>query len=116
MLRDFLAWLIELIWKREKPMSATITIDGIEFPISDFETALSSLHDGIKSGKTPQQIIDSLGPDLLSPIETIANYFCPGLGTGIALIDWMVTNSIPFWKLPQSEQNRIQDQQGTDHG
>jgi hypothetical protein len=111
MIRDFLAWLIGFIWKRETSMSATITIDGIAFPVSDFENAIVALRDGIKSGKSPQQIIDILAPDLLPPVETVANYFCPGVGTGIELIAFVVKNSIPFWQLPQDEQNKIMDRQ-----
>jgi len=94
-------------------MSATITIDGIAFPVSDFETAIVTLRDGIKGGKTPKEIFDSLGPSSLPIIETIANYFCPGAGTGIALIEFVVQNSIPFWKLSQADQNAIINRQGS---
>lgn len=111
MWRTFLAWLIGFIWKRETAMTATITIDGIAFPVSDLENAIITLRSGIKSGKSAQQILDNLGPDLLPPVETLVNYFCPGAGTGIELIVFVVKNSIPFWQLPQDEQNKIMDRQ-----
>lgn len=116
MLRDFLAWLVDWIWKREKATSATITIDGIPFPVADFEGAVLTLHDGIKSGKSPGEIAAALGPAALPIVETFANYLFPGAGTGIELISFVVNNSIPFWKLSQAEQNRIQNQQSEDHG
>ena len=113
MFRDFLAWLIGKIWAHEKAVTATLTIDGIVFPISDFEAAITVLQAGLKAKKSAKEIFDSLGPALLPIIETLANYLVPGVGTGIELIDFIVKNSTPFWALSQNEQNKIQDQQGS---
>lgn len=107
-LRDILAWLIELIWKREKAKMATITIDGIAFPISDFEEAIVALRDGLKAGQSGSQLAESIGKSSLPVIETLANYFCPGLGTGIELLDFIATHGTPFWKLSQEDQNKMQ--------
>ena len=93
-------------------MSATITIDGIAFPVSDFETAVATLQAGLKARKSSKEIFNSLGPACLPIIETLANYLFPGAGTGIELIDFIVNHSIAFWKLPQAQQNEIENRQG----
>ena len=93
-------------------MAATITIDGIAIPVSDFENLANTLIKGVKNGDDPADIIKSLGPDLLPIAETIASGLIPYGGAAISLLVFAYSKSIPFKDLPQEEQNRIMDMSG----
>lgn len=93
-------------------MAATITIDGIAIPVSDFENLANALIQGIKAGNDPADILKSIGPDLLPIAETLASGFIPYGGAMISLIVFAIQHSIAFKDLPQEEQNRIMDMSG----
>ncbi len=110
--RRLLAWAIRKIWEREKPMSATIMIEGISIPVSDFEAIANHIIDGVKNGNNPDDILKSIGPDILPIAETVASALIPYGGALIALLVFAYSKSIPFKNLPQEEQNRLMNMQG----
>ena len=112
MFRLLLAWVLRWAFNREKRMAATITINGITIPLSDFEALANDLIGGVKSGKKPEDILKDIAPDLLPIAETIASGLVPYGGAIIALLVFAYSKSIPFKDLPQAEQNRIQNMQG----
>ena len=112
MIRSIIAWVLQWLWNREDKVGATITINGITIPLSDFEALANHLISGIKTGKKPEDILKSIAPDLLPIAETIASGLVPYGGAIIALLVFAYSKSIPFKDLPQAEQNRIQDMQG----
>lgn len=103
-----LGWLLSLAWNRIRRMAATITIDGITFPITDFEKAANALIQGFREHKSPGDILQSLEPASLPIIETIATNYLPGLGLAIGLVAFAEENKIPMKDLSQDEVNRIQ--------
>ena len=110
--RKFLAWILTWIWQKEKPVAATITIQGVTFPVSDFEAIANIIIDGIKTGKQPEDVLKNLEPALLPIVETLAGSFIPYGGAIIALAVFIYSKSIPFKSLPQKEQNDWMDRFG----
>jgi hypothetical protein len=112
MWRRILAWLLAMIWRREEKMAATITLGGITFPLSDFAGAANAVIDGVRSGKSKEDILASLEPQLLPVIEDVAAAFIPGGGLIVGVLAFALSKSKRFADFPQSQQNEIMNRAG----
>lgn len=96
----FAAWLIDTLWKREKPkMPVTISVGGKAVPLADIEAIATAIPLALRdyaAGKSTAEILTNLAPTLLEVSETAANLFLPGAGTAIGVIAYILSKSRPM--------------------
>ncbi len=95
-----LAWLFSFLWKKEgKRMAAAISIGGKVVPLEDIELIAAAIPTALRdyaSGKSAKEIMADLAPTLLSVSEDAANLICPGAGTAIGVIAYILNKSHPM--------------------